>query len=228
MVEERIYTEEFTLSGNADFNLSLGAAHSFMYEVGDGYSFGFKPGLVLEYDLTPTDALSIDKYVETDITDANANGTYTDPGDTYDVTTIEFTNTQFSSGLTSSDTSTFTTVFSCPVAFQAQPEDWFMGLTLGSRPQISYSYAVTKSSGQSSETTNEDKIAGTSLVNETLSATSETRNTTKTWTVSADYNMGVYFDLSENVRFDVDVSAAVASGVWDFQNLTVQAIIALP
>jgi len=224
LIGETIIIEERTLSGYADFNISLGASHSFRYEVGDGYNFGFMPGFTLGYDLTPTSPLALEKIVYTNKVDTTGDGTY----DAIDqVITEEYSNTDDTFGGKTTN-STFTVSFSCPVAFQAQPEDWFMGLTLGSRPQISYASTVTKTAAGSYKTTTEDNLGGTTDTVEDNTANSDTKSVTHAWNVQADYNMGVFFDLSENVRFDVDVSGALASGIWDFTNLTVQAIVAIP
>jgi hypothetical protein len=42
------------------------------------------------------------------------------------------------------------------------------------------------------------------------------------------HNFGVYFDFTPAIHLSVDVTAAVAGGVFDFRNLVIQGIIKLP
>lgn len=233
LLEQRVDTTEETHSGAADFNINLWAGHSFMYELGDGVEFGFMPALGLGFDVTPGNSTTLEKAVITNKIDADANGSFTDPGDTFDVTTVEFTDTtavNYGTGALSGRSSEFaiSTIVSCPVSIQAQPENWFLGLTLGSRPLLSYSSTIENTYVPKAKITTDDKVTNTETVQESTGTESELREVSNSWTVEADYNMGVYFDINENVRFDVDVSGAVVSGIWDFQALKVQAIIALP
>lgn len=228
-----------TYSGALDLSANATAGQTFYFDLGAVGKFGLAPALTVGYSAAQTSSAAgntgnpLTKVVTVQHTDADGNGDFTSNGDTSTTITTEYANTTGVPGATANliTTRTVSASVALPVALKVQPQGWWIGFTIGAKPVVTFTdTSVNTATSYAAKTTTVNKTVGTGVTSTTVTTLPDAGSVTTTtpgWTVALDHNLGVHVDVTDRVAFDVDVSAAVDSGIWDLRNLTVQGHVAL-
>lgn len=217
--------------GALDFNVNANAGQSFYFDLGSEARLGLIPQVNVGFSMTQN-GNPLTKQVSVTHVDVNGDGSFSSNGDTSTTTTTTYANTAGTPGTSLITTSKLSTSLSVPVAIKFQPKGWWIDFIIGADPVLTYAYnsATTATAYQSSTQTVNATVGGTSTtttVNTTPLSNPSTTTNTSTWTGTLNHNFGVQVNINDNVKFDVDVAGAIAGGIWDFRDLTVQGIVAL-
>ncbi len=212
-----------------------GAGHSFYFDLGSGVEFGLKPEVGLEYNLVLP--VSVKNKTTVTSTDGNGDGDFSDAADTIQTQTVTYTNSSIVPLTGTISSTVMINAVSCsiglPLAVTFTPPKWPITFTLGSKPSIGSEmvFTNTKTSTSSTVTSAVDGTGAASGVTTTVNAVTanETSVMTTVYSVSATHNIGFSMKINDSFRLDVNLdSSTSASDVFDFRDLTAQAIIALP
>ncbi len=215
-------------------NFMVNAGHSFFYQLGTMVSFAMSPEFALGFDLSNDATIKSDVSVVK--TDGNADGDFADAADTITTTTTTYTNTDSATGNYNS-TIDITTTLELPIAVTIAPEKWPFFITLGSKPQVTLVNTTrsTKTAVNSVKTVAVDGTGAASGTDSTVNAgtSNESSVTDSTISVTATHNIGMTMPLGESVKLDVNLDMSGDLGIdtaniFDFKNLVIQVIIALP
>lgn len=224
-------TYDSTYTGIRNLGVGVNASHSVYLDPAANVSVGFVPRLDLTYRYQPI-GIKTKSEVAVNRTDGDADGDFTSAADT--IVTVTTTNyNQVAGTLGPTDESVDQVIqfdVELPSALKFQVLPWF-GLTLGARPYLTGAFTITKTTGATFQET--VTIAdGTGAVTGTAVTNRETGDVTTAhemaWTVGVDHNLGVSIGVPGGIMLYVDVSGALASGIWDFQGLVIQGVIPLP
>jgi hypothetical protein len=212
-----------------DFDISIGAGHSFFFDLGSMVEFGFIPEISI--GISMDNPVLREQRVVINRVDGDADGAFTSAADTITTITTTYTNTTAAAGNNIS-TMEIETTLALPVAATITPEGWPISITLGSKPQVQMKNTITTTKTQVSSTvtsTVDGTGADVGVVATTNAGTSnETTVTDTTFDVTAEHNIGLTMPLGEYVRLDVSLDFSTAINVLDFKDLIIQAIVSLP
>ncbi len=229
-------TFDVVYKGSTGLSANATVGHSLFFDFGQAM-FGFIPRIEAGYEAsnpTGVTATSWTKVIKRDVDD---DGAHTRAVDTIETTVRTYTNAgaintvngNVTSGL---DTATeITASIVVPVALTVEPGDWPFSFYLGAQPRVDMTHTTTKtSSGVFSEsvTTAAGDNSTSSVVTTQAETSVESTSQEVTWNLSVDQNAGVEVRFGDTVTLLVDIAGTFGSGVWDFNNLVVQAVVALP
>lgn len=219
-----------TYKNALDFDISIGAGHSFFFDLGNMVEFGFIPEVTVGFNMD--NPVLVEQKVVIDRQDNDSDGAFTSAVDRIITTTTTYTNTAWGKVVNNVSTMNIITTLALPVAATITPEGWPISITLGSKPQVQMKNTITTTKTQVSSTvtsTVDGTGADVGVVATTNAGTSdETTVTDTTIDVTAEHNIGFTMPLGEYVRLDISLDLSTAINVLDFKDLVIQAIISLP
>ena len=87
---------------------------------------------------------------------------------------------------------------------------------------------TTTSASSSTVTTVDNTGATISTVVTNAGTGSTTYTLTTNWTFQVFHNFGMHFKITDNIALDIDLDSTMLGMPFEFNKLTVQALIALP
>ena len=210
---------------------SVNTGQEFGFDLGNGVFLGMIPAGGISFSSeAPWGMVRLKGFEDVDTADNNDDGTI----DVTVTTTGDAKHMMASGGLGTIDNSTRTTRITLSLdpacALRYQREGWKLGFTLGAEGTLSVSRIMEKSK-QGTAVLTEVEVDGattTTEVTKTNTNSPATSNSYFNWTAQIAHRFGLNYDISDNVRFLIDLSSAGNQGLLNFENLTVQALIALP
>lgn len=233
---------KFTTETALDFTGTATVAHSLYTDLTESLKFGLIPTYTIQFKSDAAGA-GITGLTYTNKDDANGDGDFTDAGDSNDTTKYTYTNliikdSDLTNSITpgptdptlpfsdKSRTNTITNTLTIPIALRFHPNDWFLGITVASKPSCSYAKSYTTTTGNTTTKVythiTGDGATTTTAKTTTKSNSSETVTTNSSWAFGVTHSLGLNFDLPKDAKIYVAMNAA---NLLSFESFTVQASI---
>ena len=235
----------YAFSTPVDYSVTGTFGQRLYFNLGSSTQFGLVPNLAISYSTNHNNStINAYPYQVSSVTtvsgsSSTGNTSFAANGDTKTTTVDSYTNGTLnpSTGNIVAQVSqnVFSTTLSVPVALKFQPKGWVFGITLGDEPQLSYTNTktITGASTYDTSTTNATTGGSTSTSKTTGQITgagaTSTGNTSQahSWSVTENHSIGGEIDISKDVKVSIDFTGTSGTGIWDFNNMTVQGIVAL-
>lgn len=220
--EDTVTTD--TRKGNAGGLIVLSAQQFFYFDLAESLRLGFAPRISAGPTIIPDSNYRLTRRVVVTKDDGNNNGTFTDAADTITTTTTTY---EGNNARTDADIAFRA---SLPAALRFRPSGWPFGVTLGNRVEVSATVRYTWDYTQSTRVVEEVASGDDPDTVDTTTTTTEVpgnkvTSTTMSWAFDDDWKLGLTVYLPADITLDVILNS---SNLFQFDNLSVQAVIPLP
>lgn len=208
--DDVIVTEQDAVTESTDrdydtglnYSLGLGASHSFYYDVGSDFEFGFAPEAGLQVTLEGAEP-------------RQTRQVFVDTNDEETVTETEYEHRDRDIKVSTS--------LATPISLSGRPDDWIFGFTMGATPVVAYGveYEIAYTEPRSRNVQTDD--AGDVVFDNRFEDDERTVTRTNEWVFDTAYQLGLNVPLSEQAKLDIVLGGA---GLLGFNTMSIEATVA--
>jgi len=213
------------------FSLSANAAQTIYMEIDPAITLSFMPSAAFSFALQPGNAFKVKEATVVTNVDANANGLFTDAGDSTQTVTTTFQNAMFNYTTRAiatgySDGNSISSSITLPVSVKIKPKDWFVSFALSTNTTLGLNWlnATNYSAGASSSTST--TVVGGATTTSTTTAAPIAVSTTGSVSYITGFSHTLLLTMPLPADSHIDISLN-GSNLLDFESIVVQAIIPL-